>query len=161
MIAYFNAHQTTFWFMIGFALLVIEVLAFGMGSGVLLFAGIGALLTGALMGLGILPATWLAGIAGFAIGSSASAVLLWKPLKHIQDNTAVSQKPTSDLIGHTFRLEQEISPATPGTTRYSGIEWRVELADNADDDRIEAGASVEVVSVDAGLFRVRRHSAGA
>jgi len=161
MIDYINAHQATFWFILGLAMLAIEVLAFGMASGVLLFAGIGAILTGALMGLGILPATWLAGIAGFAICSSASAVLLWKPLKRIQDNTVVSHKPTSDLVGHSFRLEQAISLTSPGKTRFSGIEWRVEIADDAGDEQIDAGEKVEVVSVDAGLFRVRRYSEAA
>jgi hypothetical protein len=159
MIAYLNAHLATFWFLLGFILLAIEVLAFGMASGVLLFAGIGAVLTGGLMSLGLLPGTWLAGIGGFAVCSSASAVLLWKPFKRIQDNTTVSHTPTSDLIGHTFRLQQPISHVAPGTTRYSGIEWRVELDDAVAEKEIAMGEKVEVVSVDAGIFRVRRHHA--
>ena len=43
MIEYFDTHQYAFWVSIGFAMLVIEVLALGLSSGVLLFAALGAL----------------------------------------------------------------------------------------------------------------------
>lgn len=155
MLGYLNAHMAEFWFMLGFILLAIELVAFGMASGVLLFAGIGALITGALFALGILPESWIAGIASLGISSSASAVLLWKPFKKIQDGSNVDHTPTSDLIGYKFRLDTEISTTVPGKTRYSGIEWKVEIALDAGVDAIAAGEVVEVTSVDAGLFRVR------
>jgi len=158
MAGYLNSHMAEFWFLLGFILLAIELVAFGMASGVLLFAGIGALITGGLLALGILPETWIAGIASLGVSSSISAVLLWKPLKSIQDNSNVDHTPTSDLIGYKFRLDQDVTTTAPGRTQYSGIEWKVEIALDAGVDAIAAGEIVEVSSVDAGLFRVKLSS---
>lgn len=155
MIGYINTNMAEFWFLLGFILLAIELVAFGMASGVLLFAGIGALITGGLFALGIVPETWIAGIASFGITSSISAVVLWKPFKNIQNNSSVDHTPTSDLIGYKFRLDEDITTTSPGRTHYSGIEWKVEIALDAGVDAIAAGEVVEVTSVDAGLFRVR------
>ena len=47
-----------------------------------------------------------------------------------------------------------ITLAEPGATSYSGIQWRVEIAEDAGVERINAGQAVEVTSVDAGLLRV-------
>lgn len=156
MVEYFNVHQEAFWFAAGFALLVLEALAFGFTSGVVLFAGIGALLTGLLLWAGLLPQGWGAGIGSFGLCSALSAALLWKPLLKLQnDKELPAHDLSSDFIGHEFRLEQAISHATPGKTRYSGIEWRVEIDESAGVDRIEAGSRVAVASLDAGVFRVR------
>lgn len=145
----------TAWFLLGFALLGVEIVAFGMASGVLLFAGVGALVTGGLLWSGIVPETWIASLATFSVSTLASAVLLWGPLKRMQATPAAPAAPTSDLIGHSFRLEQGISTSATGTTRFSGIQWRVEIDSSAGVESIEAGEQVEVVSVDAGVFRVR------
>jgi len=154
LIEYFNEHQAAFWVTAGFVILAVEVLAFGLASGVLLFAGIGALATGGLIWLGIVPHTWIAGIACFAVTTAASALALWKPLKNFQGVGDVIPEPTSDLIGHQFRLDESISVSKPGTTRFSGVEWRVEVADKAGVETIDAGKKVSVVSIDAGIFRV-------
>ena len=156
MIEYFDTHQYAFWFSLGFGLLVLEALVFGFTSGVVLFTGIGALLTGGLLWGQVLPASWLNGIACFGICSGVSAALLWKPLLKFQNFDLPEKDNSSDMIGHRFRLEQDISPVQPGRTQYSGIEWRVEI-DPADDAAgISAGSRVVVTSVDAGVFRVRR-----
>jgi len=71
-------------------------------------------------------------------------------------NPALPAKDNSrDLVGHEFRVEQEITRQAPGKTRYSGIEWRVELADDAATDLIESGQKVAVSSVDVGVMRVK------
>lgn len=155
MIEYFDTHQYAFWFTLGFALLVVEALVFGFTSGVVLFTGIGALLTGGLLWAGVLPASWLYGIACFGICSSISAALLWKPLLKFQNFDVPEKDNSSDMIGHSFRLEQDISLERPGSTRYSGIDWRVEIDTAADCNEIAAGTRVTVASVDAGIFRVR------
>jgi membrane protein implicated in regulation of membrane protease activity len=155
MIEYFDAHQYAFWFTLGFALLVVEALVFGFTSGVVLFTGIGALITGGLLWGEVLPASWLYGVACFGICSGASAALLWKPLLKFQNFDVPEKDNSSDMIGHKFRLEQDVSVARPGRTRYSGIDWRVEI-DAADEcNEITAGTRVVVTSVDAGVFRVR------
>ena len=155
MIEYFDANQHAFWFTLGFALLVVEALVFGFTSGVVMFTGVGALITGGLLWSGVLPATWLYGIASFGLCSSVSAALLWRPLLKFQNFDVPEKDNSSDMIGHKFRLEQDITPAQPGSTRYSGVDWRVEIDPRCDCDKIAAGTRVVVTSVDAGIFRVK------
>jgi len=156
MIEYFDAHPYSFWFAAGFILLILEALVLGFATGVVLFSGLGALITGGLMWLGIIPATWVAGIASFGLSSAAITGLLWKPLKKLQgtEDRQSTKDNSSDIIGYQFRLDETITHSQPGKTRYSGIEWRVEIDDTAADDEIGAGAKVVVCSVDAGLLRV-------
>lgn len=149
---------TAFWFALGFLLLAIEILAFGFGSGVLLFGSVGALITGALLWAGVLPATWLAAIACFAIASVIATAVLWVPFKKMQSGAELGNDKSSDLIGHSFRLDSAITRGAPGQTRYSGIDWRVEISSDSADEEIPAAAEVQVVGVDAGKFYVKRIS---
>jgi membrane protein implicated in regulation of membrane protease activity len=155
MIEYFNSNQHALWFTLGFALLVVEALVFGFTSGVVLFTGIGALVTGGLLWGEMVPASWLNGIACFGISSGVSAALLWKPLLRFQNFDVPEKDNSSDMIGHRFRLEQDVSLTQPGSTRYSGVDWRVEIDPDCDRDVLVAGTPVVVTSVDAGVFRVR------
>jgi len=82
-------NQANIWFALGFALLAIEVVAFGFGSGVLLFGSLGALITGALLWFGVIPSSWIYSIACFAIASAAATAILWVPLKKMQAVTAI------------------------------------------------------------------------
>ena len=155
MIDYFAANQDAFWFSLGFLLLIIEAFAFGFSSGVVLFAGLGGLITGSLMWFGVLPQTWFAGFACFGVSSGVSAALLWKLLLKLQNEDVPAKDNSSDLIGYSFRLVQPVSHALPGKQHYSGVDWRVEI----DDDKtaaaeLAAGRKVVVTSVDAGVFRV-------
>ena len=154
MIEYFNNHPHTFWISAGFLMLIVEVLALGMSSGVLLFSALGALMTGGLLWVGLLPPTWLAGVACFGVSSAVAAALLWKPLLKLQNYEVPEKDNSSDLVGMKLMLKQTVTPMAPGKLRYSGIEWAVEVAPGRGIECIEAGQRVEVVSVDAGLFRV-------
>ncbi len=153
--SYINNHQAEFWVAVGFALLIIEVLVMGFTSGVLLFAGLGALATGLLMLTGILPETWVAGIAGFGISSGVITALLWKPLSRIQSGRVPTRNNSSDLIGLEFQLEQDISTRSPGNKRYSGIPWRVEIDSDAGIDNLLSGQQVVVTSAEVGVFWVK------
>ncbi|MEW7977036.1 MAG: NfeD family protein [Candidatus Sedimenticola endophacoides] len=155
MLDYFDTHQATFWYAIGFLLLVVETMAFGLTTMFLLFTGIGGILTGLLMTTSLLTETWSHGIASFGITSALSAVVLWRPLKRLQDRKAPDLSQSSDLIGYRFRLEQTVSAGQPGRTRYSGIEWRVEPEVENGTGEITVGTQVEVVAVSVGVFRVR------
>ncbi len=155
MIDYFNDAIHSFWFVVGFLLLVIEALALGFSTGFVLFLGLAALMTGGIMWFELVPATWLASIATFAVSSVFISALLWKPLRHIQSHSVPPGKDnSSDLVGMKFRLSEDISSTKPGSTRYSGITWRVDVDLNSELDEISAGSTVVVVSVDAGVFRV-------
>lgn len=160
MIEYFNNNIYSFWFVIGFILLAVELLALGFSTGFVLFVGLAALVTGGAVWFALIPATWSASIATFAISTIVVSALLWKPLKAIQNNRKTPKKDnSSDLVGMMFRLDEDISVSKPGTTRYSGIEWQVELALDSDVAEISSGTTVIVASIDAGKFRVKKQAA--
>ncbi|MDH5393572.1 MAG: NfeD family protein [Gammaproteobacteria bacterium] len=150
---YIVSHQSEFWLLFGFAMLAIEVIT-GFSTGVFLFAGLGALSTGLLMSLGILPETWLAGIASTGISTGIITALLWKSLKKLQGDRPLQKDNSSDLVGHEFILDTDIATNKPGSTHYSGIAWKVEIDKKAGVDSIEAGQRVAVSSVEVGVFKV-------
>ena len=154
MVDFFNNNQHAFWLSAGFLILLVELGVFGLSSGVLLFTGLSALVTGGLLWGGLLPATWLAGSASFGIGSGIIALLLWKPLLKLQTFETPAKDNSSDLVGYRFVLDGPLAPGAPASTRYSGIDWRVELEPGSPVDRLESGTLVEVRSLDAGVFRV-------
>lgn len=151
---YINTHQAEFWIILGFILLTIEV-STGLVTGILLFGSIGAIITGLLMLAGVLTEAWDVGLASTAICAGIVTAALWKPLKKMQDGAIPEKDNSSDLVGHEFVLDQDITLTTPGKTRYSGIEWKVEIYKDAGVDKIPAGQSVEVCSVEVGKFRVK------
>jgi membrane protein implicated in regulation of membrane protease activity len=151
---YIVSHQAEFWLVFGFIMLVIEVVT-GFTTGIFLFGGMGALTTGLLMSFGLIPETWIAGIACTGISSGMIASLLWKPLKKLQGNCPIEKDNSSDLVGHGFVLASDIAATKPGSTQYSGITWRVEIASDAGVDTIHAGQTVTVSSVEVGVFKVK------
>lgn len=155
MIEYIQSHQSGFWITAGFILLVAEALVFGFATIIILFAGIGALVTGLLMTIGVLPETWIAGVSSFGLSTGVVSILLWKPMRRLQNDNVSSQSNSSDLIGYEFVLQEDISPMKTGHHRYSGIDWTVELDHSAAADSLSAGQRVRVASVDAGIFRVK------
>ena len=148
------SNPASVWFVIGFALLAIEIVAFGLGSGVLLFGSIGALITGALLWFGVVPSSWLVSVGCFAIASAIATAILWVPLKKMQSGAELGNDQSSDLIGFQFRLGGDITHAVPGSHRYSGVEWRVKISDHTSESTIAAGSRVKVAGVDAGVFYV-------
>lgn len=156
MVEYINNNMAGFWMALGFAMLAAEVLLFGFTTIIFLFAGLGALATGILMSAGIIPETWIAGTACFGLATGLSSAILWKPLRRMQDTATPQVRQKSDIVGYEFVLADDITRAAPGSHRYSGIEWRVEIDSSSEDDALSKGERVVVVSVDVGVFRVRR-----
>jgi inner membrane protein len=133
---------------LGIAALAIEIMIFGFATFVLFYLGIGCTLTGIFMYIGLLPNTLTVALVGVAITSFASVLLLWKPMQKLQNN-AEHKQVKSDLIGYSFTLEKDISPAQPGQHRYSGISWQVKS-----DSALAAGTEVEVVKIEVGVLGV-------
>jgi len=143
-----------FWMLLGFSLLAIEMLAFGMASGVLLFGGIGAVLTGLLLWGGVIAPEWLYSVAAFVIASVLVSLVLWAPLKRLQRGQQMGRDQSSDLVGREFTLDSIVSTTQPGTNRYSGIDWRVEIDSASGVTELASGVRVKVTKVDAGIFHV-------
>lgn len=151
---YIVSHQPEFWLAIGFLLLAIEVVV-GFSIGIFLFGGLGALATGLLMSLGVIPETWISGIASVGISSGVITTLLWRPFKVLQGKRVPGKDNSSDLIGNEFVIEEDLSVGDPGTKSYSGIQWKVEIDPDYNPETIKAGQKVIVTSVEVGLFRVK------
>ena len=151
---YIVNHQSEFWLLLGFALLATEVIT-GLTIGVFLFAGLGAITAGLLMSFAVIPETWIAGVACTGISSGIISLLLWKPLKALQGKSSIEKDNSSDLVGHEFIADTDISVTQPGTTNYSGLTWKVEIDKDAAVNLIETGQRVTVSSVDVGVFKVK------
>lgn len=154
MLEYINTHMSGFWIAMGFALLAAEVLLFGFTTIIFLFAGLGALISGLLMSAGVIPETWIAGTASFGISTGICSAVLWKPLMAMQDRSTPQRKPESDIVGLEFVLMDDISTTLPGSYRYSGIDWKVEIDAGSDVDSITKGSRVVVKTVEVGLLSV-------
>jgi membrane protein implicated in regulation of membrane protease activity len=133
---------------LGLLLLAIEVGALGLSVMVLLFIGLACVVSGLLMWLGLLSATWVAACGGVAVLSFGFAVALWKPLQKLQRGSGATEVK-GDFIGHRFVLEQEVSNTRHGHHRLSGVDWKVR-----GDGALNAGTSVEVVKVEVGMLSV-------
>jgi membrane protein implicated in regulation of membrane protease activity len=145
-----NDHLPQVLVFLGLAILALEVIVFGLSTFVLFFVGLGALLTGLLMLIGILPETLISAFGSVGVISGLLAVALWKPLKNFQND--VDHNPvSSDLIGATFNLSENLSPDSVVSQSYSGISWRISA-----DETIEAGTLVKVSQVEVGELKVER-----
>lgn len=156
MMEYINNNMSGFWIAAGFAMLAAEILLFGFTTIIFLFAGLGALIAGLLMAMGVIPETWIAGTATFGIATGISSAILWKPLMAMQNKKTAPRKPTSDIIGLEFVLVEEVRTTAPGTYRYSGVDWKLEIDSSSDAEVIEKGERVVVVAVEVGLLRIAK-----
>ncbi|MEM7291804.1 MAG: NfeD family protein [Pseudomonadota bacterium] len=154
MIDFINSNMAGFWIAVGCLLLALEILVLGFSTVIFMFAGIAAILTGLLVLAGVLPPTWIATAASTGILTGATGVLLWKPFKAMQEGEQPPAGHSSDLIGLEFVLAQDVTRLAPGKHRYSGVDWRVELARSVSEETLAAGSLVSVAEVDAGVFRV-------
>lgn len=155
MIDFVSSNQAAVWFGVGFLLLAIDALAFGFASGVLLFVGLGAVVTGALLWFGVVPNAFIVAVACFAISTAVITAILWQPLKRLQSTGELGKDRSSDIIGHSFNLTSDISRTVSGEQKYSGINWQVEPATDLAEDSIAAGTRVEVSAVSVGVFFVK------
>ena len=134
---------------VGLALLVIEVVVLGFSTFVLFFVGLAAVVAGGLMAVGVVPYSMLSALSSLGVLTALLALLLWRPLKSMQGKVE-SKKVTSDLVGHSFILNEAVSMTKNPTYRYSGIEWSL-----SSEQELSAGTLVEVTGVAVGAFIVR------
>jgi len=133
----------------GLALLVIEVVVLGFSSFVLFFVGLAALVAGGLMALAVVPNSLLSALSSVGVLTALLAMLLWRPLKSMQGKVE-SKKVTSDLVGHSFILNEAVSMTKNPAYRYSGIEWNL-----SSEQELSAGTLVEVTGVAVGKFIIQ------
>ena len=134
---------------IGILLAVIDMLVFGFATFFLTLLGLGMLTSGALIYFSILPDTTTSILVSVAVFTVLYSAVLWQPLKKLQSNKQI-KKVDSDLTGMCFTLQQDISPESPGTYHYSGIDWSVES-----NEVITQGTEVEVIDLQVGVMKVK------
>lgn len=135
---------------LGLVILVIEVLVLGFSTFFLFFLAIGLILTSLLFFASILPETAISALISISLISGLSALILWKPLKKMQNN--VDKAPVeNDFIGHRFQLEEALVVKGSIKHQYSGITWTV-----SSDQEIDAGEEVEVIWVGVGKIKVQK-----
>ena len=131
------------------ALLVIEVVVLGFSTFVLFFVGLAAVAAGGFMAVGVVPESMLSALSSVGVLTALLAVLLWRPLMSMQGNVE-RKKVTSDLVGHSFILNEAVSMTKNPTYRYSGIDWNL-----SSQQELSAGTLVEVTGVAVGKFIVQ------
>lgn len=149
------AYQPQIFLSIGVVLIIIESMVLGMSTGILLIAGVGAILTGAITQFVYTPDTFAAILATYAVSTVVSALIVWPILKRLNRSIDTSQLNQSDFVGQTMILENAISTATPIHQRFSGVDWQVYLEQNGSDDEIPAGSQVTIVSAKVGRLVVK------
>ena len=136
-------------FVVGLILLVVEVTVLGFSTFVLFFVGLAAMVTGALLYLGILPDNVLSAMFSMGVLTLLAALLLRKPLKRMQSKVS-SKKIKSDFIDHRFILKEAVSPTQSPKHHYSGVEWAL-----ISDESIAAGTKVEVTEAEVGKLHIK------
>lgn len=134
---------------IGLLLLAIEILVLGFSTFVLFFIGLASIATAGIIYVGLIPDSFLSALMSLSIFSTLFALLLWRPLKTMQTKVD-TKRAENDLVGHSFVIDQDVSPKARGKYRYSGIDWSLQSLDS-----IQAGTLVEVVRTDVGVFHIQ------
>jgi membrane protein implicated in regulation of membrane protease activity len=134
---------------VGLALLVMEVVVLGFSTFVLFFVGLAAVITGGLMSTGVLPDSMLNALSSIGVLTALLAIFLWRPLKSMQNNVE-RKKVTSDLVGHSFILNDAVSMSSNPVYRYSGIDWQL-----SSENELSVGTLVEVTGVAVGKFNIQ------
>lgn len=133
----------------GILLAVVDLLVFGFTTFFLTLLGFAMLTTGALLYFSVLTDSSSVVIAAITVFTGLYGVLLWQPLKKLQEKRQ-NRKVNTDLTGMSFILQQDISPDSPGTYHYSGIDWAIETQ-----EVITQGTEVEVVELQVGKMIVK------
>lgn len=134
---------------VGIFLAAADLLLFGFASFILTLLGLAVFSTGVLLYVGLLPEGYASIVLAIAVLTALSGAVLWRPLKRLQEKKQIN-KVSSDLTGISFVLEQDISPQSPGSYHYSGIDWQVET-----NEVITAGTEVEVITLEVGVMTVK------
>ena len=134
---------------LGLVLLAIEIVVLGFSTFVLFFVGLAAVLTGGLLYIEAIPGSMLSALLSIGLITALLAVFLWKPMKSLQGKVE-QKKVTSDLIGHSFVLTENVGPGHSPAHRYSGIDWKL-----LSTETLAPGTEVEVTGVAVGTFTIK------
>ena len=136
------------WVLVGFALLGLEILT--PGGFYVLFFGVGALVVGALVGVGYGGPVWVQWLL-FSVLSIVSVAVFRKPVLRLVDD----RKPAGamdTLQGEVAILLEDLAPGAIGKAELRGTVWTVQ---NADDRPLTRGQRARVNRVDGLTLKLR------
>ena len=133
-----NIPIESLWLVIGAVLVVAEAfIAPGVG---LLFAGIGAIIAGLLIGLGLIPAdNVVLQFAVFFAFTALTAGLLWKKLKAFRQG----KENYLNIVGDAGTVEgAALKKGVDGKIKWSGTSLKARLIENAAAAQVSGGTEV-------------------
>lgn len=133
---------------LGILALIIEVAVLGMSTFILLFLGMSLFATGLMMNFSLLEESLTTALWSNTVVTAALALLLWQPLKRMQENTD-TKEVRSDFAELSFVLSSDVDDQGLTTHRYSGINWQLKSK-----HPITAGTEVTVVKKEVGVMWV-------
>ena len=143
------------WFLLGIALILLEFILPGV---IIVFFGIGAVLTALLSWLGLLPSI-TAQLVFFCVCSPVLLFTLRRYLGNFFRGDVTDRNRFSgggEYIGRTARAASLIEPGSPdGRIRFEGTDWKAVSA-----ELIEEGEVVEIVAKSNITFTVRKPAGG-
>jgi membrane protein implicated in regulation of membrane protease activity len=135
------------WLVLGLLLMVAELAT--PGGFYIIFFGIGALLVGALAGVGAAGPEWSQMLLFAVISVIALTVFRSRLLKMTQVDPQAP--PIDTLVGEIGTVAEPMGPDAVGRVELRGAAWS---ARNASAATLAAGARCQVVSVDGLMLRV-------
>ncbi|RHW76295.1 NfeD family protein [Colwellia sp. RSH04] len=148
---YFLENHHHLWFLIAGISFIVELSIMGL-SGPLLFFAIASIVTGILVSIGVLT-SWQMEILSVGVVSALTALILWKPLKNLQ-NSKSKTDTSSDMIGLKVPVSTDITE-TSGNIRYSGINWNARLVEDASVEVITTEQQCQIVAVSGNTMLVK------
>ena len=130
------------WAFLGLFLLGSEVVT--PGGFYMLFFGIGALVVGALVGLGVIQSEWVSWLL-FSVFSVASLVILRPPLRRLMTADRGNGSSVDTMGGETAIVLDDLPPGATGKAECRGSTWN---AHNAGDKPLLKGQRSLVDRVD-------------
>ena len=130
------------WAFLGLFLLGSEIVT--PGGFYMLFFGIGALVVGALVGLGMIQSEWMSWLL-FSVFSVASLVILRPPLRRLMTAERDDVSPVDTMGGETAIVLEDVPPGATGKAECRGSTWN---AHNAGDKPLLKGQRSRVERVD-------------
>jgi membrane protein implicated in regulation of membrane protease activity len=130
------------WAFLGLFLLGSEIVT--PGGFYMLFFGIGALVVGALVGLGMIQSEWMSWLL-FSVFSVASLVILRPPLRRLMTADRGNVSSVDTMGGETAIVLDDLPPGATGKAECRGSTWN---AHNAGDKPLLKGQRSLVDRVD-------------
>jgi len=144
-------NNVTYLWLIAGAILVIAEFIILPGVG-FLFAGLGAIITGALLEFGLIGGPMIPWVV-FFVATLAWTLILWKPLKNYKLNHGEAAQ-FSDVIGKKAVLLKPLAPGMTGQARWSGTIMNAKLDPNNTATLME-GTEVTITRVEGNVLVVK------